>query len=277
MYESEGALWLRTTTFGDDKDRVLRALDRRADLLRRRRRLPGGQVPPRLRPRDLRPRRRPSRLHRAAEGRSHRGARARTRTASRCRSCSSCTSSRAATEGEDVQAPRRLRDARRADRAIGVDATRWFMISRSHDSTIDLDLELARQAGPREPGLLRAVRARADRVDPAQRCADGRVEAALARDAPGVALNDSERELIRKLLALPGRGARGGRAARAAPDRRATRSSSGRRSPPSTATRRCSRSPTRRCSRFRIALCVASRRTLAAALGLLGVSAPESM
>ena len=45
--------------------------------------------------RDLRPRRRPPRLHRAAEGdREH--ARARTRTASRSRSCSSCTSSRAA-------------------------------------------------------------------------------------------------------------------------------------------------------------------------------------
>ena len=66
MYESEGALWLRTTTFGDDKDRVLRALDRRADLLRRRRRLPGGQVPARVRPPDLRARRRPPRLHRAA-------------------------------------------------------------------------------------------------------------------------------------------------------------------------------------------------------------------
>ena len=52
---------------------------------------------------------------------------------------------------------------------IGVDATRWFMISRSHESTIDLDLELARQAGRREPGLLRPVRARADRLDPAQR------------------------------------------------------------------------------------------------------------
>ena len=45
LYESEGALWLRTTEFGDDKDRVLRRSDRRADVLRRRRRLPGGQVP----------------------------------------------------------------------------------------------------------------------------------------------------------------------------------------------------------------------------------------
>ena len=46
---------------------------------------------------------------------------------------------------------------------IGVDATRFFLLQRSHDSTIDLDLELARQGGAREPGLLRPVRPRADR------------------------------------------------------------------------------------------------------------------
>jgi arginyl-tRNA synthetase len=46
---------------------------------------------------------------------------------------------------------------------IGVDATRWFMLSRSADSTVDLDLRLARAVG-REPRLLRPVRARADRL-----------------------------------------------------------------------------------------------------------------
>jgi arginyl-tRNA synthetase len=34
LYRSEGALWLRTTTFGDDKDRVLQRSERRAHLLR---------------------------------------------------------------------------------------------------------------------------------------------------------------------------------------------------------------------------------------------------
>ena len=34
---------------------------------------------------------------------------------------------------------------------IGVDATRWFMLSRSHDSTIDLDLELARGRSRENP------------------------------------------------------------------------------------------------------------------------------
>ena len=52
---------------------------------------------------------------------------------------------------------------------IGVDATRFFMLSRSHDSTVDLDLELAARAVQREPRLLRAVRPRADRLDAAPR------------------------------------------------------------------------------------------------------------
>ena len=34
---------------------------------------------------------------------------------------------------------------------IGVDATRYFMLSRSHDSTIDLDLDLARQESAENP------------------------------------------------------------------------------------------------------------------------------
>ena len=131
------------------------------------------------------------------------GARAPTRTGSRSRSCSSCTSSRAASR---ASMSKRRGDFVTLDdliAEIGVDATRWFMLSRSHDSTVDLDLELAAQAGRREPGLLRAVRPRADRLDPAQGATSGsrrrwRVE------PPGSTLHPSERELISKLLALPG-------------------------------------------------------------------------
>ena len=46
---SEGALWLRTTDFGDDKDRVMRKSERRLHVLRPRRRLPRDQVGARLR------------------------------------------------------------------------------------------------------------------------------------------------------------------------------------------------------------------------------------
>ena len=56
LYRSEGALWLRTTDTGDDKDRVLRALERRADVLRLRHRLPRGQARARPRPAHRRPR-----------------------------------------------------------------------------------------------------------------------------------------------------------------------------------------------------------------------------
>ena len=39
VYRSEGALWLRTTDFGDDKDRVVVRSNGAADLPRRRHRL----------------------------------------------------------------------------------------------------------------------------------------------------------------------------------------------------------------------------------------------
>ena len=34
---------------------------------------------------------------------------------------------------------------------IGVDATRWFLLQRSHETTIDLDLELARRQSQDNP------------------------------------------------------------------------------------------------------------------------------
>ena len=46
---------------------------------------------------------------------------------------------------------------------IGVDATRYFMLQRSHDRTVDLDLDLARRESAGEPRLLHPVRPRPDR------------------------------------------------------------------------------------------------------------------
>ena len=48
-YRSEGALWLRTTDFGDEQGPRARALQRDPDLLRRRHRVPRGQARARLR------------------------------------------------------------------------------------------------------------------------------------------------------------------------------------------------------------------------------------
>ena len=47
MYEADGAVWLRTTDFDDDKDRVLVKADGDADVLRLRHRLLRGQAQPR--------------------------------------------------------------------------------------------------------------------------------------------------------------------------------------------------------------------------------------
>ena len=105
---------------------------------------------------------------------------------------------------------------------------------------------------------------------------EGRVDEALAADSAGVVLNDAERELVRKVLAFP-------HEVREAVERRAPhriasfaldlgqsyaafyRDSPVRDEPDATL------------QSFRIALSVATRRTLAAALTLLGVSAPSQM
>ena len=64
-YEEDGALWLRTTDYGDDKDRVMRKSDGTLHLLRARRRLPPRQVRARLHQGDQHPGHRPPRHDRA--------------------------------------------------------------------------------------------------------------------------------------------------------------------------------------------------------------------
>ena len=87
-------MWFRSTDFGDDKDRVIYPLERRADLLRRRHRLRHREVQPRLRPPHLHLGRRPPRDGRAGPERRRRRW-ATTRTRSRC--CSTRGSASCAT------------------------------------------------------------------------------------------------------------------------------------------------------------------------------------
>ena len=95
-------------------------------------------------------------------------------------------------------------------------------------------------------------------------------------DRPAIELNAAERELVRRLLSFPSE-------VREATERRAPHRIAGyalelgqafaafyRDSP-------VLKEEEAKLRAFRIALCVASQRTLAAALGLLGVSAPEAM
>ena len=101
---------------------------------------------------------------------------------------------------------------------IGVDATRFFMLQRSHDRTIELDVELARKQS-RENPVYYIQYAHARIASMLRRLPDERVAGALLADWDSVAFEGPERDLIMKLRVVPGRVARGGRAAGAAPDR----------------------------------------------------------
>ena len=85
---------------------------------------------------------------------------------------------------------------------IGVDATRYFMLSRSADSTIDLDLDLARSQSAENPVYyIQYAHARIASVR--RKAGEERVARALATTGLDVALHPSERALVKKLLAFP--------------------------------------------------------------------------
>ncbi|WP_121252924.1 arginine--tRNA ligase [Solirubrobacter pauli] len=273
LYESDGALWLRTTEFGDDKDRVLQRSTGAptyfaADVAYQEDKFRRG-------------------FDKAIYvlGADHHGYIARLKAI-------------ASSLGEDpervevpilqfvhiVEGGDRAKMSKRAGdfvtlseliERIGVDATRWFMLSRSHDSTIDLDIELASKQDPENPVYyVQYAHARLSSI--MRNLEPGEAEAALASPAAASGLNDADRELVRRVLAYPGE-------VREATDRRAPHriatyalelsqafSAFWRDSP-------VLKEPDADRRAFRIALSVATRRTLASALTLLGVSSPESM
>ena len=98
---------------------------------------------------------------------------------------------------------------------IGVDATRFFMLQRSHDSTVDLDLDLAREQSAENPVYYVQYAHARIALGPAQggRGA-GRGGARRSRCRRRAALEPAERELIKKLLAFPARSPRRPSAAR---------------------------------------------------------------
>jgi len=149
---------------------------------------------------------------------------------------------------------------------IGVDAARWYLLQRSHDTTIDLDLDLAREQSAENPVYY-------------VQYAHARM-ASILRDAPAAEfgpprepLHPSERELVLKLLAFPGEVAE-------AADRRA---------PHRIATYALELAQTfsafyRDCKviggpspEFRLGLVEATRAVVARSLDLLGIEAPERM
>jgi arginyl-tRNA synthetase len=273
LYRAEGALWLRTTTFGDDKDRVLiRSTGEptyfAADVAYHEEKLERGY----------------DRLINVL-GSDHHGYVSRMKAAM-------------ATLGADpdrLEIPllqfvhiveggsRASMSKRRGDfitldeliGEIGVDATRWFMLSRSHDSTVDLDLELARQQSAENPVYyVQYAHARIHSV--LAKAGEERVAAALERREPPAELHESERELVRKLLAFPDEVAE-------AADRRGPHRISAyalELAQVFTAFYRDCQvvgSTPAAVEDLRLRLCVVTQRTIARALDLLGVSAPDHM
>jgi arginyl-tRNA synthetase len=276
VYRSEGAVWLRTTTFGDDKDRVLTRSAGEptyfaADVAYMQNKRSRGWE------RQLVP-----------VGADHHGYIGRLKAAF------------AALGGDpDLLEPLIIQfvhlveggqvfamSKRRGDfvtlddliNEIGVDATRFFMLQRSHDRTLELDVALARSQSQENPVYyVQYAHARISSV--LARLGAARVEAALAPEAGWSAetdLHPSERALIRKLVALPEEVAEA--AERRAPHRIAVYALE--LAQDFTAFYRDCHvvgAKPEGVESFRVAVCVASQRVLALVLGLLGVSAPSSM
>ena len=160
---------------------------------------------------------------------------------------------------------------------IGVDATRFFMLQRSHDRTLDLDLDLARQQSAENP-VYYVQYAHARIASMLGRLSDDRAAAALAADADWGTqpLHVSERNLVKKLIALPDEIDEA--AARRAPHRIAIYALE--LAQDFTAFYRDCRvvgATPESVESFRVALSVGAQRMIALSLDLLGVSAPESM
>jgi arginyl-tRNA synthetase len=277
VYEHDGAVWLRTTTFGDDKDRVLMRSGGEptyfaADLAYMANKRERGYE------RQLLP-----------VGADHHGYVARLKAAFQALGNDpdllealiiqfvhlvegDARAAMSKRRGEFVTLDALLDE-------IGVDATRFFMLQSSHDRTLDLNLDLARSSSSENP-VYYIQYAHARTASMLVKLGDERVAAATAAGADWTPqdseLHTSERELIKKLLDLPEEITDA--AERRAPHRIAAYALE--LAQVFTAFYRDCKvvgAEPEATESFRIALCVASRTQLALVLDLLGVSAPDSM
>ncbi|MEA2211043.1 MAG: arginyl-tRNA synthetase [Solirubrobacteraceae bacterium] len=274
-YHSEGALWLRTTAFGDDKDRVLRRSDGgptylAADLAYLLEKSERGIE------RQLLP-----------VGADHHGYVARMKAAFAAlggdpdRLEMPILQFVHLVEGSERAAMSKRRgEFIRLDELldeIGVDATRYFMLQRSHDRTVDLDLDLAKRQD-RENPVYYIQYAHARIVTMLGKLSSERVQAALASgtDWGDTELHPAERALIKALAAFPDEVAEA--AIKRGPHRIAAYALE--LAQEFTAFYRDCKvvgSQPEPVESFRIALSQSARQTIALALSLLGVSAPDSM
>jgi arginyl-tRNA synthetase len=292
-YRSEGALWLRTTTYGDDKDRV---------LVRS-----GGEHTYFASDIAYHQDKRERGFQRQIDvwGADHHGYVARMKGAYEALGGDPdhlemliMQLVHLVRRGERAQMSKRAGEFVTLDdlvTEIGVDAARWFLLSRSHDTTIDLDLDLAVEQSSENP-VYYVQYAHARIASMLAKAGDERVTAALAEqggvlgggaqlegcveggsvDAGALPEHSSERGLIKRLLAFPGEVQEAAR--RRAPHRIAAYALE--LAQEFTAFYRDCHVldvQPRELESLRIALCVATQRTIACSLDLLGVSAPTEM
>jgi arginyl-tRNA synthetase len=274
-YRSEGALWLRTSAYGDDKDRVLvRSSGEHtyfaSDIAYHQDKRERGFA----RQIDV-------------WGADHHGYMARMKAAYEALGGDPghlemliMQLVHLVRRGERAQMSKRAGEFVTLDdlvAEIGVDAARWFLLSRSHDTTIDLDLDLAREQSAENP-VYYVQYAHARIASVLAKAGGERVAAALAEpdsDSP-LSLHASERGLVKRLLTFPGEVEETAR--RRAPHRIAAYALE--LAQEFTAFYRDCHVldvQPRALESSRLALCVAAQRTIAASLQLLGVSAPAEM
>ena len=160
---------------------------------------------------------------------------------------------------------------------IGVDAARWYLLARSHDTTVDLDLDLAREQSNENP-VYYVQYAHARISSMLARAGAERASGATASvEDPGRApLEPAERALIEQVLAFEEELAEA--VERRAPHRIATYALELAQGFTTfyTDCRVLGAEPAN-VESLRIALCVATMRTIARCLAILGVGAPDRM
>jgi arginyl-tRNA synthetase len=274
IYRSEGAVWLRTTTFGDDKDRVVVRSSGEPTYLA----ADVGYLENKLE-RGFERQLLPVGADHHAYVRELKAAMAALGADPDTLEVPLIQFVHLVEGGETFKMSKRRGDFVTLDDLIdeiGVDATRYFMLQRSHDRTLDLDLDVARQQSAENP-VYYIQYAHARIASMLRRLPPGRVDDALAAaDWGGESLHPSERNVIKKMIALPDEIAEA--SARRAPHRIAAYAHE--LAQEFTAFYRDCKvvgATPEAVESFRIALSVAAQRTIALSLGLLGVSAPESM
>ena len=269
-YESEGALWMRTSDLGDDKDRVLIRANGEptyfgADVAHHRNKLESGAD-----------------LLIDVLGADHHGYVARMRAAVVTFGAPSDAYEAPIMQlvnliegGERSRMSKRRGEFATLDELlddIGVDAARFFLLQRSHDTAIDIDLDLARRQSSDNPVYyVQYAHARICSIFRSPKRGGDEVAGAV----PAGSLEPAERSLITRLLDFPGQVAR----------------ATNRREPHGIATylrevaadfhgfyRDCrviGAGPGLEPARLEV--CDAARTVLATSLDLLGIEAPEEM